>query len=103
MSPPLGGQPRSGRGSDANKKAKFENFAYPLSFQSQLHPATFLMCSQILRSRLFLYASQLVIGYLATPLSIAALATAGATLEINLGSTGFGIIYSFPKTKLSIL
>ena len=26
-------------------------------------------------------------------------ATAGATIEINLGSVGLGIIYSFPKTR----
>ena len=38
------------------------------------------------------YLSQSCIGFLATPDSIAAFATAGATVVINLGSKGFGII-----------
>ena len=38
------------------------------------------------------YLSQSVIGFKATPESIAALATAGATILINLGSKGLGIM-----------
>ena len=38
-----------------------------------------------------------MIGRVATPLSIAALATAGAISMISRGSNGFGIRYSGPK------
>ena len=38
------------------------------------------------------YFSQSVISISATPLSIAAFATAGEMVEINLGSKGFGIM-----------
>ena len=37
---------------------------------------------------------------MATPLSIAAFATAGGTTAISRGSKGFGIIYSLPKINL---
>ena len=47
-----------------------------------------------------LYAFQFVMGAFATPLSIAARATAGATVVIKRGSKGFGIIYVCPKVKL---
>ncbi len=42
------------------------------------------------------------IGRDATPLSIAARATAGATRVISRGSKGFGIRYSGPKLRLVI-
>ena len=42
-------------------------------------------------------------GLRAMPDSIAALATAGATLSINRGSVGFGMMYSRPKRKLFTL
>ena len=46
------------------------------------------------------YSFQSVIGFNATPESIAAFATAGATTVINLGSNGDGMIYSLPKVNL---
>lgn len=78
----------------ANEMEKFFDFfdGRYRKFYIPLQSAIFLICSLSLLSRLFLYASQSVIGYLATPLSIAALATAGATQEISRGSTGLGII-----------
>ena len=43
------------------------------------------------------YASKSAIGRVATPLSIAALATATGTLTMSRGSNGFGIRYSGPN------
>ncbi len=43
------------------------------------------------------YASKSSIGRSATPLAIAALATAGAIRRIRRWSNGFGIRYSAPK------
>ena len=40
-------------------------------------------------------------GRVATPLSIAASAVAGASLIIKRGSNGFGIKYSFPNLSSS--
>ncbi len=40
------------------------------------------------------------IGRVATPLAIAALATAGAMRVIRRGSNGFGIRYSGPNRRL---
>ena len=47
------------------------------------------------------YAAKSSIGRVATPLSIAALATAGATFSIRRGSKGLGIRYSGPKRRPS--
>ncbi len=40
-----------------------------------------------------------MIGFGATPLSIAALATAGGTWEMRRGSNGTGMMYSGPKRR----
>src|SRR5690606_594127 len=50
-----------------------------------------------------MYLSQSVMVVRATPEAIAAFATAGATSVINLGSVGFGIIYSGPYLRLFVL
>ena len=47
------------------------------------------------------YASKSAIGRVATPLSIAAFATAGGTITISRGSNGFGIRYSGPNDRSS--
>ena len=46
----------------------------------------------VLPSNSLLYISIFLIGFLATPLSIAAFATADDTKDISLGSNGAGII-----------
>ena len=45
------------------------------------------------------YSLKSLIGRVATPDSMAALATASGTVVISLGSNGFGIRYSRPKPK----
>ncbi len=50
-----------------------------------------------------LYASKSAIGRVATPESIAALATAGAIITMRRGSKGLGIRYSGPKRRFSML
>ena len=52
-------------------------------------------------SRSWRYCSKSAIGRSATPVSIAARATAGATTRISRGSNGFGMMYSGPNTGAS--
>ena len=47
------------------------------------------------------YASMSAMGRCATPLSMAAWATAGAIFIISRGSNGLGIRYSGPKVSFS--
>ena len=63
----------------------------------------FRICSFSLLSRLILYASQSFTGYFATPLSMAAFATAGAICDIRRGSRCLGMIYSLPNVSVSRL
>ncbi len=49
-----------------------------------------------------LYASKSAMGRVATPESIAALATAGAIITMRRGSKGLGIRYSGPKRRFSM-
>jgi hypothetical protein len=47
--------------------------------------------------RRWMYAGKSLIGSVATPLSIAARATAGAIFTMSRGSNGRGMMYSRPK------